>query len=89
MITIQAAIDMASEEGFTITNDYKIATRGCQPNKRAFTVRNKKTGIKSIVTQVHAGSKTWFLGEARGSRAQMIIESMRAIKEELNEPWKS
>jgi len=86
MITIQAAIDMATEEGFTITTDRKI--RGLsRPPKSLFYVKHKKSGFIRPVKQAYYGSKTWEVDGERGTRAQMIVEAMRQIKRELNEAW--
>lgn len=87
MITIQAAIDMATEEGFTITTDYKVSNGISRPPRKVFHVKHKKSGNTVTVRQVYGGSKTWEANGDRGTRAQMIVEAMRQIKRELNEAW--
>ena len=87
MITIQAAIDTATVEGFTISTDYLISDGPCRMRKRVFHVTHKKSAFHLTVRQVHGGSKTWDVDGERGTRAQMIIEAMRKIKKHLNEAW--
>lgn len=87
MITTQAAIDTATEEGFTISTDYLISDGPCRMRKRVFYVKHKASGLVVAVRQVHGGSKTWDVNGDRGTRAQMIIEAMRKTKKHLNESW--
>lgn len=87
MITIQAAIDTATEEGFTISTDYKVSGGVTRPPYKVFHVTHKKSAFNIVVRQVYAGSKTWDVDGDRGTRAQMIIEAMRKIKKHLGESW--
>lgn len=80
MITTENAIAFASEALFRISDDY--IDRG---NNRYFTV--KKGGVSITVTQMYKGSKTWQVANIKGTRAQMIVESMSIINKTLGLSW--
>lgn len=76
MITVESAIDFATDNCCTVTTDFLIQNGG---GAKAFSV--SKGGEKLFVRQCYKGAHKWRLGKSKitMTRAQCIVEAVREL----------